>query len=526
MMASPVEALSNRTLFTIDDTKYSTQDFRDWWAIWQDPGMAFPATPQGYIDFHLKVREGRRMEYDLTPGYQKTVKVFLMVRGLAALKYEELNKKINITEKQIRQYFAKNYAPVWFMQILGYDNLDKAQAAVDKLQAFNGQEIGALIFADLGGVKPADGGPISFDDVTVDPWTVFKTKNNNLLPVISNLKKWSVSEPILMEERNVYLVIRMKDINQNPGEQVFESKRADIKQKLEKQAAADLTAKLILRLKKEQHVVIDEELLAKVSLQDDNPEEILKKYVVKSDSQSFSVEVLIRQIKNAQQYRMGMPEDQLKRFVLNSAIAQIVTDYAALNSHFEDRQPLKGVYEFYKDNTLRKNVEAGIRKGIRVSKEALENYYNNNQAIYTDPARISYVQIQSNLDLLNTIDSALSQGGDFFDQAQNYSLEAEIETVAVDKIRPKLLAQLAELEKGEVGAPFALTEDSYAIVRLLKRTEGKLTPFAKVQDKIKQKLIKEKYAVAKASYLEKLRSSADITIKQSVWDKLSKEYQQ
>ena len=80
--------------------------------------MVFPATPQGFIDYLLFVEEGRLMEYDLTPEYQRTLEVFLKVRGLAFLKNEEIDSKINITEKQIREFFADNCARVWTMQIL------------------------------------------------------------------------------------------------------------------------------------------------------------------------------------------------------------------------------------------------------------------------------------------------------------------------------------------------------------------------------------------------------------------------
>ncbi|MEN8135147.1 MAG: peptidylprolyl isomerase [Thermodesulfobacteriota bacterium] len=523
LMIGSVEAASNKTLVTINDTKYTTQDYRDWWGIWQDPGMVFPPDPQGFIDYLLFVEEGRQMEYDLTPEYQRKLKVFLTVRALSALKTEEVDSKIKITEKQIRAYFANNYAPIWSMQILTYADQAEAQAAADDLQPFNGQKAGRLVFADRAGVAVEAGGPLNYDELAVDPATISKTKNEHWLPVITKLQKWYVSEPFFLESQDKYVVIRMDDINEDPGDEALEKRRQLIRRKLARQAGGRLTAELMRRLKKEYHVEIDEELLAKVKLQDDYSEEILKKSVVKMDGMAFSVGLLIQNMKDQLPLRSKLPEEQLKRLVVNAFISQTLTNNEALSRHYEDRPPLKALYDFYSDNSLRKALESGIKKRIKVSSEEVKNYYDNNPSLYSESAKISYAVIQGDVDLMNKISAAISRGDDFFDQAQAYSLDAKIKTVAVDKIRPILQVELAKLEKGEIGGPFAFGAGR-AVVKLLKRVEGKRASLEQVRGKIKETVTKEKFNAAKAVYLEKLRSRAKIVVNKGVWKKLKKEY--
>ena len=524
VMVGSAQAASNKTLITIDGFKYTTQDFRDWWGIWQDPGMVFPDTSQGFIDYLLLVEEGRRMEIDLTPEYQRTLHVFLTVRGLAFLKNEEVDSKINVTEKQIREFFADKYAPLWTMQILSYDDLVKAQAAVDDLRVLDGQKAGQLAFADLAGIKAEEGGPLFYEEVSINPSIIKLSKTENWLPVITNLQQWFVSEPLFLEDQDRYVVIRMIEINEDPGEEALEGKRALIKKTLTKRAARSLTQGLVERLRKEQHVKVDEELLAKVNLQDEYSEEFLKKPVVKIDGEDFAVGILIRIMKTQSQLRMGLPEEQLKKMMLETIISETVTNNAALNSHYEDRPPLKVVYDFYTDNTLRKSVESNIRGGVKVSTEDVESYYEQNQSLYSEPAKISYVALKANVDLLDRIDTALSQGADFFDQARAYSLDAKVKTVGVDTLRPALQVELAKLKKGEVSSPFEELEGESTILRVVSRAEGKPRPLEQVQGTIKRLLTKEKFAAAKADYLGKLRSRSKIVVKQGVWKKLKKEY--
>jgi peptidyl-prolyl cis-trans isomerase C len=512
----------NEPLVTIAGVEFTAQDYRDWWRIWREPGMAFFDTPAEFIDFHLFAQQARQMEYDFTPEYQHTLGVFLKVRALAALKNEEVDQKIKISEERIRAFFEENYAPIWSVQILSYDDEAKARAVVEELQKFNGQKAGRLIFADLAGVAPADGGPVAYQETEVNPRILAKTKNSNWVAVIAGTAKGFVAEPLFLEDLKRYVVIRMDDILA-PSEDDFGQKRQDILQKLARQAQGELTAKLVKTLKEKYHVRIDEDLLARVNLAEEYPEEVLKKTVVEMDDLVLTVEMLIYNMKKQQVMRSAISEDELKKLVVDFFISNMLTEKEALNRHYEDVAPLKIVYEFYKNNTLRKSLEAGISKRLEISEAEVEDYYHNNRPLFTRPEKISFILIQENRDLLNNISTAVSQGADFFDQAQIYSLDAQIQTSEVDTIQPEVLAELAKLDKGEVGEPFALG-DNYALVRVVNRAAGEVSPLAVVRKSIQANIRKEKFAAARKDFLEKARSAAGIKVNQKVWRNLKNEY--
>jgi hypothetical protein len=512
----------NNRLVTIGGVEFTPQDYRDWWRIWRDPGMAPFATPQEFIDFHLFAQQARQMEYDLTPEYQRSVEVFLKVRALAALKNEEVDQKIKITEEQIRAFFAENYGPIWSVQILSYDDEAKARAVVEELQKFNGQKAGRLVFADLAGVAPADGGPVAYQEAKLNPQIISQAKNNKWLPVIAGTAKGFVAEPLFLEDAKRYAVIRMDDILA-PSEEDFAQKRQVVRQKLEHQAQGQLTNKLLETLKGKHHVRVDEDLLARIKMEEEYPEPFLQKAVVTMDGLDFTVGMLIYNIKEQQKMRQSLSVEELKGWVVNSLISNNLTENEALNRHYEEKPPLKTVYEFYQNNTLRKMLEAGISKRLEITDEELKNYYDKNRALFTKPGKISYILIQENSDLLNKIAMAVSQGADFFDQAQIYALDAQIKTAGVDTLQPVVLAEMAKLDKGEVSAPFAL-EDNYALVRVLERTEGEVLPLAAVRQTIEDSIRKEKFAAARKDLLEKARSAAGVKVNQKVWRNLKNEY--
>lgn len=522
--AGDVCAARNKTLVTIDGTVYTNQDYRTWWSFWREPGMAFYDSPQEFIDFHLLAEQGRHMELHLSPDYQRKVFVFLKVRALAALKKEEVDSKIKISEEQIKVEFEKEYSPVWNIQVLSYDEEAKAKTTFEKLQGFNGQKAGRLVFADLGGVKPDDGGAVAYEDVEVNPLMIAKVpESDKWLKAISGLDKGFVSEPLFLEKSGRYIVIRLDDIT-FPGKEVFAEKKATIRKKMEKKEISRLTGELMERLTDKYHVRIDDELSQSVTMDGDYPKDFLMKKVVEMDGGSLSVEMLIYNMKRQQPLRMTLPEDRLKNGVINAFISNYLTDTEALSRHYEKKQPIKGIYEFYKDNTLIKFLNARIKERLVVEDSEVEDYFNLNQAEFTRPERISYLIIEEQKSFLMEISKAVSQGADFFDQARERSFDPQIKTMEVDSIRPELAVELAKLQKGETGKPFPY-ESGYAMLKLIDRVESKVAPFDdKMRGMIKKTLSEKKYAEAKAVYLEKAQSLAQVKVNQRVWNKLKKEY--
>jgi hypothetical protein len=513
----------NQSLVTISGREFTAQDYRDWWGIWQDPGMAFYDTPQEFIDFHIMAEQARQMEIDLSPEFKRSLEVFLTVRALDALKNEEIDQKTDISEDQIRAFYEENYTPIWTLQILSYDEENKARAVIEELQKFNGQKAGRLVLADLTGVDPTEGGPVAYDEVEVTPFTIGKAVNSQWLSVISGIAENFVApEPLILEDVQRFVVIRV-DVIKTPAEDDYTQKRKEIHAKLIRRTQGDLTRKLLEKLKEKHRVKVNDDLLARIKVDEEYPESFLQQPVVGMDGASFSVGLVIHNVKQQRELRRNLSEEELKHWVVNSFVSNTVTNNEALGRHYEEKLPLKQVYEFYKNNTLRKNLEAGLHKRIAITEAELQNYYDKNLAFYSQPGKISYILIEENSELLNRIAMAVGQGTDFYDQAQAYGLDANIQTVAEDTINAEILARLNALQDGEVSEPFALG-DNYGMVRMIERAGGKVIPFAEARKDIEKLIRKEKFAEARRDLLEKARAAAGVKVNQRVWRNLKNEY--
>lgn len=513
----------DKTLVTINGVEYTDQDYRNWWRYWQDPGMEFFETPQEFIDFHLLAEQGRQMEYHLTPEFQRKVAVFLKVRALGRLKYEVADSKIKVSEEQVREVFEKEYAPVWFIQVLTYNDQAKAGDVFEKLNGFNGQKAGRLVFADQAGVNPEEGGPVSYEEVEVNPSILARVNESSdrWLEVVSTLEKGFVAEPFLLEETGNYILVRMDDITA-PTEEAFKKLRKSIYSKLVKAQRSEFTREFIENLKIKYHVTVNEDLLSNVTLEGDHSPEFLAESVVEMDGMSLSVEMLLHNMEKQQALRQSLSDDELRRMVVSFFVSNSLTDREALARHYEEKPPLKIVYDFYIDNNLRKFLNGGIAKRVEVTDVEIKAYYKNNLTEFTQPERISYVMIKGSQELLDEIGRAVGQGMDFFDQARDNSLDAEIKTEGANTLKGELAEALASLRKGET-APLTY-QGRPAMVRLVDRAAGSVAPFERVRSQIEKSLRQEKSLAAKAAYLAKARAVADVEVKQRVWNKLKKEY--
>jgi hypothetical protein len=115
--AAPVEAwfFDNDTLVSIDGTDYTTEDYKRWWEFWQEEGMSLPETPVSYIDWLLLAREGRSMELDADPGFERATTVFLQSRTLLKLKYEAVDSQINVTDAEVKKRYDEQFVPRWVL---------------------------------------------------------------------------------------------------------------------------------------------------------------------------------------------------------------------------------------------------------------------------------------------------------------------------------------------------------------------------------------------------------------------------
>jgi hypothetical protein len=515
-------ANSGKRLLTINGIEYTNDDFKNWWRHWNDKNsLKFPPTPDDFIDFQLMVQQGIEMGYDAQPNYLHKLDVFLQVRAMMALKYDEIDSKAAVSEAELKKYFNENYSPVWFLQILAFDSEAKAQKAYEVMLPFAGQPAGQLVFADLLGGSVEEKAD-TYDEAKVSVDDFHKNKRDAWLAVVRKLKAGEISKPFLNDDNNKYILVRV--INIQPAEEgAFEERRRKMTEYLNKEKRNQLTFKFIENLKKKYNVQINQELLNTIKFDVEYPQEFLDQVVVNIGDFNASVFSIIYNVNKEKKIRKDLSYEQLKDIVLNSIISQTLINKESLSRGYEKHPPLLWTYEFYKQNRLKAEVEAGLMGGLSITEQEIKNFYDLKIADFTIQEKVSFSLLRGDEDVLKKIWVGTLSGGDFTELALKYSLDANIQNQEVVSLSPEIVAELKKLDKGNVSLPFVLGE-KYGLLKLFERLPGQTIPLEQVKGQVSEQLKKTKFEVIKVDYLNKLKSRSKIDINQGVWNGLEREF--
>ncbi|NTV13060.1 MAG: peptidyl-prolyl cis-trans isomerase [Desulfobulbaceae bacterium] len=514
-------AQSGKRFLTINGVEYTDEDFKNWWRHWNDKNeIALPALPDDYIDFMLMVQQGMEMGYDAQPNYLHKLDVFLQVRAMMALKYEEVDSKAIVTEADLRKYFDDNYATKWTLQILTFDSESKAKKVYDAMMPFKGDLAGRLVFADWYG-GDAEEKAEAYDEVKVSAADFYKNKKASWLPVVRSLTVNDVSNPFFIEDTKKYILIRLME-SKPAGEAFFAEKKAVMTELLVKQKRNQLTLQLIENLKKKFNVKVDRELLQSVKMDIDYSKDFLEQKVVSMNDFQATVYDLIYNVKKEKNIRKDISDEVLKDMVLNSLISQTLVNKESLLRGYEKRPPLLWTYNFYKQNRLRAEVEAGLMNTVVPSDQDIQNYYDLNIATFTIPEKLTYVLLNGDEEVLKKVWLGVLQGSDFTELTEKYSLESLTQTREVIELSPVVVAEMKKLDKGGVSLPFPI-DGSYAMIKLIDRIPGQVHPLAQVKDKVVEQFKKEKFELIKTVYIDKLKSKSKIDLNGKVWKGILRE---
>lgn len=104
-------AEGGKPLAVIDGQMYSAEDYEHWWEHWRDTENQQPESATPFIEWSLLVREAERMELSTVPEFRHKVEVFLKARTLMALKYDEIDTKVSISEDDLKAAYERDYGP-------------------------------------------------------------------------------------------------------------------------------------------------------------------------------------------------------------------------------------------------------------------------------------------------------------------------------------------------------------------------------------------------------------------------------
>lgn len=511
-------AWGNKNLVTINGIKHTTQDYKHWWDSFKTKDMEFPDSPESFIDWHLLTEEARSMELFLMPSYVKKINIFLKARTLMILKYEEVDSKTNITDKDLRKRYEEFYTPGIVVRMFVFDGKEKAS------DVYEGLKSRILTVEDIIRLPPEEKGPIFTIENRHRPSTIPENWSERL----KGLGPGDVTEPF--ESGTNHMVLFVVDVT-GPDDTDFENLKNKIKKELRRQAQAELTSKLIKKLKKKFHVVVDEELFKALRPNNMTPEELLDKILIKTDKAEVSVSYFLGQaqknIIGRGRRAMAMNEEEKKRIMretLNTMISQSVTTWESLDRHFEKKKPFKWVYEFYTQNRLIKELEKRSFTVTEVSEEDIVQYYEEHLDEFTMPETVKFMELVDEERLIKKMWIEITTGENISEVAQKYySRKTPVRKVPVDHLDPTLKEVLGKLAKGEVSDPFPKGDKRTAIVKLIERKPACPFPLEMTKEKILPIIKKEKFDNQRSEYLAKLKAGSTIDVNKKAWEKIKKE---
>lgn len=455
---------------------------------------------QKLIDDRLIIDEARRMGLDQSPEVQQAMQAYILRESVVRLHDEEIVQKVSVTEKDVINYYKKNYERF----TIGLIEVKSEEEAGEILEQLKREES----FKDLAqkySTHPSkkDGGEIVFTRNSMSTY---------IDEAVSSLKPGEFSDVIKIA--NKYYIVKLIDRKEAPDEEL-ERVRGSIERAIRKQKEKERSDEYLKYLRERASIKIDSELLSAIEMVRGSEEiEKWSKDERPLAEVNGSVLTVGDFVAIASPYIRKSNED-----IINNWIDRKLVDQEALSRHYENKPDLKKMVYRY-ENQLLKNtfIKRLIMPRIVISDKTLEDYYSRHQKSFIKPARFKIQQITVKTmgeaqDILNNLqngadfswlakrmstDSAGPKGGDagWFNSAELPEPVREI----VDTLKP-----------GNI-SPIIKIDSLYRIVRLQGRTEEEVEEFNKVKDSVYRACFDEQFKTLLDDYATQLEIGAKIKI--------------
>lgn len=519
--AAPSEAwlFTDDTLVSIDGEKYSADDFKRWWKFWQEPEQPLPKSPTPYIDWLLLSLEANRMGLFNDPGFQRQTRVFVQSRGLLMLKYEAVDSKIDIAEKDIRAIYEERYLPRWQLQRMEFKDADAAESASKELAE------GTVTLEDLLSRNAEEGGPVKADERWLRPEGI----DPGWAALFNNLEVGEVVDPA---EHGFDHVLYLLKEQKGGDDEDLATVRERIKKDLWKKQENALTRKLLTDLREEYRVKIDEERLEALDIgaPDDSFTDAAVITSAREDVSEKEFMAVIRRLMGSRPTAAHAAADleeaaKLKVETAQNIIGQSVTNWASLDRHFEKEEPFKWEYEFNFNHRLVMALENRLfaPEAEEISEEEISRYYQENIERYSRPSVVKLYLIDETQGPVSRIWADVASGGNFVKVAsKNFGIDARLQEIPANHLDPEVKAVVDKLVDGETSQVFN-AQGIQVIAHLFERTPEAPLPLERVKDSIRSQLKKEKLTEVRNKYLNSLRANSDIEVKERQWKSIQKE---
>ncbi|SNR70377.1 peptidyl-prolyl cis-trans isomerase [Desulfurobacterium atlanticum] len=513
---------SNDWLVKIGNKTYTVKDFQNWWDNWKVDGSKFPETPTPFIDWMLLFENGTELGLYKYPSYQQKIRQFVKVRSLLLLQGDTLSEAKNVTDKEVEEFYKKEYLPLEKFHIFYFNDrktAEKAKKLIDQGVA------DGKVLAERLGIKNTD----NFERFTkyMRPFDIKDMKQRGML---FSANKGDVVGPLKDKDKWLIVIVVDKTFNDNRKKDFLKA----AKEKLIKIREAQATQQLLDELKKKYKVKIYKDVLDKIT-SENVPEDIKNKVVLEVGNYALTAggfgKFLKKEVEWQKHSRFGKVDINVaKKRVVDSIINQTLVGIEAINRHYERREPLKSMYEFYCQNRIIRELEDRIIKPqVKVTDKDIKRYYELNKEKYRLPDKVKFRFLQtSDKKLIEKLYEKVKKGADFKKMTIDIMGYDNVVTVPYNKLLPETKKVVDNLESGEVSAPIKI-KDTYFLLQLLEKHRGEYKPLAEVRESIEKVVWEEKFKRAKEDYVKKLymnllMNGKEIKVNWDVWNEIVNRY--
>ncbi len=455
---------------------------------------------QKLIDDRLIIDEARRMGIDQYPEIQQAIQAYILRESVVRLHDEEIMQKMSVTEKDIVDYYKKNYEQI-ILGLIEVESKEKAEETLEQLKKGGNFKELAQKYSTHPSKK--DGGEIVLKRISLSTY---------IEEAVFHLKPDEISDVIKIMDK--YYIVKLISRKEAPDEEL-ERERRNIERAVRKLKEKERSDEYLKFLRERATIKIDRELLSTINLSGGSEETEKwskdKRPLVEINSSVLTVGDFVA---------IAAPNTRKSNEdILNSWIDRKIIDHEALSRHYENSPDLKKMIYRY-ENQLLKNtfVKKVIIPRIVISDKTLEDYYSSHQKSFINPAQFRIQQITvKTMDEAQDILNNLQNGADFSWLAKRRSVDS-----AASKggdagwlIKAELPAPVREIiDTFKIGdiSPIIKIDSLYRIVRLQAKTEEGFKEFNEVKDAVYNACFSEQLNTMLDKYVNQLKTDAQIKV--------------
>jgi hypothetical protein len=215
---------------------------------------------------------------------------------------------------------------------------------------------------------------------------------------------------------------------------------------------------------------------------------------------------------------------QLKDETAENIIAQSVTDWEALDRHFEEKEPFKWEYEFNVNHRLGVMLEQRLfaPKAV-VTEDEIKRHYQENLSRYTQPMVVNLYIIDDTQGPIDRIWGDVAAGKGFMKVVkEDYKVGVNPQEVPANHLDPEIKSVVDKLAPGETSQIFN-AKGSRVMVHLMTRTPEAPLPLERVSRPIRAELEREKLMEVRKEYSDIIKSRSRIEVRERQWKASQKE---